>query len=86
MNGRKSKAIRKKSVGFVVEWLKTMLVEEEKEKVSVKNYQNYMPTETHIFANNKFLISAYTPRWFGKLIKRKLKSKPIDKIQYSDII
>jgi len=32
------------------------------------------------------MVSAYTPRWFGKLIKRKLKSKPLDKIQYSDII
>ena len=86
MNGRKSKAIRKKSIEFVVEWLKTMLIEEEQKKVSVTNYKNYIPTETHIFANNKFLVSSYTPRWFGKLIKRKLKSKPLDKIQYSDII
>jgi len=86
MNGRKSKAIRKKSIEFVVEWLKTMLIEEEQKKVSTKNYQDYMPTETHIFANNKFLVSSYTPRWFVKLIKRKLKSKPLDKIQYSDII
>ncbi len=86
MNGRKSKAIRKKSIEFVVEWLKTMLIEEEQKKVSTKNYQDYMPTETHIFANNKFLVSSYTPRWFVKLIKRKLKSKPLDKITYSDII
>ena len=86
MNGRKSKAIRKKSIEFVVEWLKSMLIEEEQKKVSTKNYQDYMPTETHIFANNKFLVSSYTPRWFVKLIKRKLKSKPLDKITYSDII
>ena len=63
-----------------------MLIEEEQKKVSTKNYQDYMPTETHIFANNKFLVSSYTPRWFVKLIKRKLKSKPLDKITYSDII
>jgi hypothetical protein len=86
MNGRTSKAVRKKSIEFVVEWLKTMLIEEEAQKISVKNYQNYMPNETHIFANNKFLVSSYTPRWFAKLIKRKLKFKSIDKIQYSDII
>ena len=86
MNGRTAKAVRKKSIEFVVEWLKTMLIEEEQKKVSTKNYQDYMPTETHIFANNKFLVSSYTPRWFVKLIKRKLKSKPLDKITYSDII
>ena len=70
MNGRKSKAIRKKSIEFVVEWLKTMLIEEEQKKVSVKNYKNYMPTETHIFANNKFMLSAYSLRWFYKQVKR----------------
>ena len=86
MNGRKSKAVRKKAKEFVVEWLKTMLIEEEQKKVSVNNYQKYMPSETHIFANNKFLVSSYTPRWFEKLIKRKLKTKSIDKIKYSDII
>ena len=29
MNGRKSKAIRKKSIEFLVMWLKTMLTDEE---------------------------------------------------------
>ena len=86
MNGRKSKAVRKKSIQFVVEWLQTMLVDEEKNKVNTTNYKNYLPTETHIFANKKLLVSSFTPRWFSKLIKKKLKSKPLDKILYSDII
>ena len=86
MNGRKSKAIRKKSIEFLVMWLKTMLTDEEIKKVSVSNYKKYLPKETHVYAGNTFMVSAYTPRWFGKLIKRKLKSKPLDKIQYSDII
>ena len=86
MNGRKSKAIRKKSIQFVVDWLKTMLNDEEKSKVSSKNYKNYLPNETHIFSNKTLLVSSYTPKWFGKLIKKKLKSKPLDKITYSDII
>ena len=86
MNGRKSKMIRKKSIQFVVDWLKTMLNDEEKSKVSIKNYKNYLPNESHIFSNRTLLVSSYTPRWFGKLIKKKLKTKPLDKIKYSDIL
>ena len=35
MNQRKAKQIRKLSEEFVVEWLKSMLVEEEQKKVNV---------------------------------------------------
>jgi len=45
MNGRKSKAIRKKSIEFLVMWLKTMLTDEEMKKVSVSNYKKYLPKE-----------------------------------------
>ena len=86
MNGRKSKAIRKKSIEFLIAWLKTMLTDEETKKVSASNYKKYLPKETHFYTGRTLMLSAYTPKWFGKLIKRKLKSKPLDKIQYSDII
>ena len=42
MNGRQAKKIRKKSIEFLVQWLKTMLVEEEVKKVSFKNYKKYV--------------------------------------------
>jgi len=86
MNGRKSKLIRKKSVEFLVEWLGTMLIEEEKKTLSATNYKKYLPEQSHIFANNKLIVSAYTPRWFQKKIKHVLKRKSIDKITYNDII
>jgi hypothetical protein len=86
MNGRKAKQIRKKSIGFLIDWLKTMLVEEEQKKVSVENYKNYLPEQTHIYANKKLMVSSFTPRWFQKKIKHLLKRKPIDKITYNDII
>jgi|TARA_R110000744_G_scaffold12896_2_gene38002 hypothetical protein len=86
MNGRKTKQIRKMAVGFLVQWLKTMLTDEEIKKVSAKTYKNYLPKETHVYTTNSVRVSAYTPKWFGKLIKKKLKSKPLDKITYSDII
>ena len=86
MNGRKSKLVRKKAIEFLIDWLKTMLIEEEQKKVSVKNYKKYLPEQTHLYANKKFIVSSYTPRWFQKKIKHALKRKPIDKITYNDII
>ena len=86
MNGRTSKKIRTKSIAFLVHWLGTMLTDEEAKKVSTKNYKKYLPKETHFYTGRTLMLSAYTPKWFGKLIKKKLKSKPLDKITYSDII
>lgn len=86
MNRKMSKKVKQKSILFVVEWLKSMLVDEEKEKVSVHNYKNYLPQETHIYANKQLIVSSFTPRWFAKKIKKVLKVKTIDKITYNDII
>jgi hypothetical protein len=35
-----------------------------------KNLSEFLPEQTHLFANNKFLISAYSLRWFYKKVKR----------------
>jgi hypothetical protein len=82
----KTKQVRKLSKQFVVEWLKSMLTEEEQKKVSVDNYEKYLPEEKHFYANNKLMVSAYTPRWFSKRIKKVLRTKHIDDITYSDVI
>ena len=85
MNGKKSKQIRKKARELVVDWLKTMLVKEESSKVSVDNIEKYLPEQTHVFANNKMIVSAYTPRWFTQRIKKLVNKKDIKDITWSDI-
>jgi len=54
----------------VLEWLKTMLTDEEAKKLNPKNMDKYMPEQTHFFANRSLHISAYTSRWFQQRIKR----------------
>jgi len=83
MNGKKAKQIRKKSKQLVVDWLKTMLVEEEVKKLSVDNIEKYLPDETHFYANNKLMVSAYTPRWFAQRIKK--SNKNLQDITWQDI-
>lgn len=82
----KTKQVRKLSKQFVVEWLKSMLTVEEQKKVNVDNYEKYLPEENHFYANNKLMVSAYTPRWFAQRIKKVLRTKHIDDITYSDVI
>ena len=83
MNGKKAKQIRKKSRQLVVDWLKTMLVEEEVKKLSVDNIEKYLPDETHFYANNKLMVSAYTPRWFAQRLKK--SNKKLQDITWQDI-
>ena len=86
MNQRKAKQVKKLSEEFVITWLKTMLIEEEQKKINVDNFKNYLPEDTHFFSNGKLMVSAYTPRWFAKRIKKVLKRKDINDIIYSDVI
>jgi len=44
MNGRKAKRIRAHSSTIFVEWFKTLVTEEEGQKINTKNYTNYMPS------------------------------------------
>ena len=83
MNGKKAKQIRKKSRQLVVDWLQTMLVEEEVKKLSVDNIEKYLPDETHFYANNKLMISAYTPRRFAQRLKK--SNKKLQDITWQDI-
>ena len=85
MNGRKAKQIKKLSITFVVDWLKSMLIEEERKKVSVKNYEKFLPKDTHFFSNGRLMVSAYTPRWFNKKIKKVMRHKDLKDITYLDV-
>jgi len=84
MNRKKSKQIKKKSHQLVVDWLQTMLVEEEQKKVNVNNFHKYLPEQTHIFVNKKLMVSSYTPRWFQKRIKKLIHKKDIKDITWLD--
>jgi hypothetical protein len=43
---------------------------EDTSKISTKNLQEFLPTQTHIYANNRLMLSAYSLRWFYKKVKQ----------------
>jgi hypothetical protein len=76
MNGKKSKLIRRKAEYKLIDWLRTMIPEgEDISRINKKNLHEFLPEQTHIFANNKFMISAYSLRWFYKQTKKEYYEK-----------
>ena len=87
MNLRKAKRIRRHAKLLMLEWLKSVVSEEEAKKVDIKNIQEYVPDQTHIYANKQLRVSAYTLRWFSQRIKKinKLTRKTIESITLKDL-
>ena len=50
MNTKGMSKIRNKAKAILVEWLKTLLNEEEQKKVNIKNILTLLPNQTHYFS------------------------------------
>jgi hypothetical protein len=71
MNGRKAKRLRRKGREILVEWLQSIIPDEtEANKITIKNLEEYLTEQTHVFMNNRFLLSAYSLKWIYKKVKR----------------
>lgn len=71
MNGRKAKRLRRKAEDLLISWIRTMVPEgEDATKINKKNLDQFLPQQTHIFANNRFMLSAFSLRWFYKKVKQ----------------
>ena len=70
MSGSRSKKLRRRAEDLLIEWLRTMVPNgEDTSKIHRKNLDQFLPEQTHIFANNRYLLSAYSLRWFYKQVK-----------------
>ena len=75
MNSKKAKQIRRHAKQLMLEWLRSVVSDEEAKKVDIKNIQDYVPDQTHIYANKSLRVSVYTLRWFAQGIKKIIRSK-----------
>ena len=62
--------IRNKAKAILVEWLKTLLNEEEQKKVNVKNILTLLPNQTHYFSGETFKLQPWSYKWVVKKLKR----------------
>jgi|TARA_B110000211_G_scaffold223670_1_gene273795 hypothetical protein len=71
MSGKKSKLLRRKAENLLIEWVRSMTPEgEDSTKLTRKNLHEILPEQTHLFGNNKLMLSAYSLRWFYKQVKK----------------
>ena len=71
MNGKKAKRLRKRGKELLVEWLYSVIPnEEDKQQINANNIEEYLSDQTHIYTNRKFLLSAYSLKWIYKKVKR----------------
>ena len=62
--------IRNKAKAILVEWLKTLLNEEEQKKVDIKNILTLLPNQTHYFSGDTFKLQPWSYKWVVKKLKR----------------
>lgn len=70
MNAKKMKKINRHVDTILVLWLKTLVSEEEAAKINHDNLHSLLPAQTHIRANNRYMLSAFSPKWVRKFLKR----------------
>tara|TARA_R110002096_G_scaffold3874_1_gene18731 strand:- start:163 stop:459 length:297 start_codon:yes stop_codon:yes gene_type:complete len=70
MNEKKVKALRKKIKPLQVEWMKTLLNEEEAAQVSIDNIDELAPSQDYYMARRTVFNSFMTPNWIMKYLKR----------------
>ena len=88
MNGKKSKRVVRHCKVILVQWLSTLLPPEELNKLSINNCLNFVPEQTHFYANGTVHLNSYNHKWIKNKIKKLIKlfpHKAIESITLQDI-
>ena len=70
MNSKQMKPIRRKAKAILVEWLKTLLNEEEQKKVNIKNVLTLLPNQTHYWQDTTLKLQPWSYKWVVKKLKK----------------
>lgn len=86
MRNKIVKRINKKANELLLEWLKTLVTEEEGERITLSNFKTFLPKDRHFVTQKTFYLSFYTHRWAKQNIKKLLKKgKVLDAITLEDL-
>ena len=57
MNGKKARQLRKKAKHLLIDWIRSMTPEgEDSKKINEKNLHEFLPEQTHVYLNDKFIF------------------------------
>jgi len=71
MNEKQASKLRRRADELIVEWLKTMVPEgEDTSRITTKNIEEFLPSETHFYANGQQRLYFMSRRWVYKFLKK----------------
>jgi len=70
MNQKKIKELRRRVKPIQVEWLRTLLPEDQAMTITVDNVEGLLPEQTHAFGQGQLYLSYMTDKWIMKYLKR----------------
>ena len=80
MNEKQVKKLRKRIKPLQVEWVKSLLNEEEAEGVTLDNIDSLLPKQTHYFGQGIVYLSFMSDKWMMKRLKRNPHINSLDKL------
>lgn len=76
MNRKRYKNIKRHAEVLAVEWLKTLVTDEEAAKITIENHSKLMPSKSYYKKRRTTYITHYHPKWIRKQIKYLLRNTP----------
>ena len=70
MNAKKMKELRRRVKPIQVEWLKSLLPDNQKDKVNVNNVDDLLSEQTHVIGGGQMYLSYMTDKWIMKMLKK----------------
>ena len=70
------KRISRHTETLLVEWLKSLVSEEEADKVSLDNIGSLLPDQYHFAVENQIVLAPNSPKWIRKQLKKLVSSNP----------
>ncbi len=80
MNSKQIKKLRKKVRPIQVEWLRTLLPEDQAESITVDTVEGLLPEQTHAFGQGQLHMSYMTDKWIMKYLKQHPDIKTFDEL------
>ena len=81
MNQRKVRELRKRIKPIQVEWLRSLLPEEQAQTLTIDNVDELLPSETHMHTTDKTILSFMSDKWLMKKLKRYPEIKTYKQLQ-----
>ncbi len=87
MNRKVIKQINIRAKELLIDWLKSIVNEEDMDKVTKENYKLLLPKDKYIIAKRTYYLSFYTYRWAKQTIKKLLrKGAKLEDITIGDLV